>query len=1813
MSRGIKRLIALLVSVMLCFGNAMTAYADEVVKVVPNKAFAIPGSATQMDGWYMLVRSSGAVYALPIYVNKSSGEILWEFDNSDNSGRKLRFNTVVNGSLVDNGIVSSTSTSEGPYLVDKQGISSYLEGVNGEGFKDSDLNTYGLTIKTTEAILNVIPTSTYSSGWAAWLDMYHKLLWEDKNQVKIDGFSKVKFGVGEVWNGLGSGKSNGALNKLAYITTNSIGIDNVAESSARHQVADIVKIIYDNVGKDNVEHNAKKWAEAKKKSLEESRDLALKNPNKAAYYDMDNGGLTLDGCAALYFLYDLYKPYVSTTEDTSPDKSEHVSGNEGAGAESSTENTVLTGDKADKTWTLLQMLAYQIASQGDDKTIDQILTTVKKMDGAEEILSSRNSASSSETLEEAIKAGGNSLVQWMHTWTDNIAGTGSTRGDELLKGRRNMLGVMSIAYMRGTNNIIDTWKYNNDPYSAYAIAWNYYKTDLKNFGTIKGNDTGGYEGTFSELDVGSSASDLQRMKTFGERLTALRYYTYNSSTQEVQEMVQKYYVDNQYVNAIPFQDVGNDGTFFYTIPALEYNNTGGVNMLNIDSTLGIDKCNYGTTYLLRTAYELPYFVIYCNEEIYDAYQNGNVMEKADIVNAVNDMKSAVDSSGWNLLEYLWKMEVNAEDYKIDDEELTLKGGTSFNSMQKIWEAIQNDKSFQEHIDNTDPTDDGSGDEGETLVESKVLPWFFKDYTFVSGGNSTGQLSDEYIQGIAYTAMLVPMKSNVYSQEWQNLIQGTFYEDFYKEWGFHRKALYIDLSAGAGEAFYNSGKASKGDTKVCTLRDIVEAADDVVLYLDDNFYNVAELNANDSLVQTYLVNQPQEADAGLLSTFWYNYTAPLVEESYNTSFDEIMKTGASLNYSKPFYELMNKFNNSHKYYSNATVDNPGNEDGAVLSSGKINYYLDPEQTGSEVYTPLQGYALVSSIYRDGSMYSLANSREVRYPVFVASDSAAFATGATNEMMSTIFNWALIKNLEESMPIGYTGNLDYDCPVYMDILGNIVTESGTVVVPAMANATLMDTDEFIPVQPGAGLWAIYGSGYRIPYETSTRAQQKYEKLYTFLGYTMTPNEDEKCFVPKARKFELNDSSIDMSRISIQDKDTLQQLSDYAYNYILKSHNSGDTFYNFPAYVNVCLEVMRGAPIENIDKEVEGLGVTKSVDRSGIVAAAKLEELNNSLKSAGENTTIALPNLAFMPGFNYIALLVFKVLVLVVIIVNMSIVYIDATSESLSLGTIWRCLSSIIITMLTVMTVPALFEATYYQSNRALLQDESTLISMLNLEKEESGVEIGVTEIREPQIDTELYLKLQRIDVPWYNLFYNSITTDSYKTLNQLYETYAKEHSAISFMDDVEVKNDGVYISVADVYKSSSVDFRMNQEVKELVQTAGTKTTTFSFYSPYYAILDALIRNVNYFNANPWDEDQENTATKGWYAYSIKEQSGGRIKTVGLAEQYFKSSRFMESTDRDITGMRTAYRNIATFDQSLDMATGTLFSDADRAAFENAYWYPTGISETELEKRVEYLEKEARVFVSKYKDLLGKISDETFLKVMAMHLAVEHNKIFGCEYASTYEIYNLSNDDLMRLSIADRSDVMTTSTLSYPRFVYSVGGTPTVFAAAVLTMIMWVSGLVKPILVIVAFVTIFISVFVFKVCMRKPGTSLYGYFITALLLGATNILYSVILKLSMFLPTIGMTPFMCVIIQCIIQIVYMIVLLSVVWTAFKDWRDLGMTRYANKMQDMQVGMFKFLNRKNKNADNPFYGGTTKQSTPEKNWEYYDNMIDERRNRMR
>jgi hypothetical protein len=507
------------------------------------------------------------------------------------------------------------------------------------------------------------------------------------------------------------------------------------------------------------------------------------------------------------------------------------------------------------------------------------------------------------------------------------------------------------------------------------------------------------------------------------------------------------------------------------------------------------------------------------------------------------------------------------------------------------------------------------------------------------------------------------------------------------------------------------------------------------------------------------------------------------------------------------------------------------------------------------------------------------------------------------------------------------------------------------------------------------------------------------------------------------------------------------------------------------------------------------------------------------------------------------------------------------------------------------------------------------MLNLEKEESGVEIGMTEVREPHINTNLQIQLDDITVPWYIMFSNVMTADTGKTLDNIWQEHAQTQSFIFNNDDVVIKHNGVYMDVSQIYDSTSIDIDTTMTSittkRNLVQTAKNKTSTFSYYSPYYAILDALIRNVNTYNANPWDPNENVTNVQGWYSYTTKVQRGGRVKSMGLIAPYFKSERFMSDENKDILGFYHMYSNLYQTDVQQDPALDGLY-DSNLQNIRASNWYPTGIANQDVIKRIDWLTKQARDFVAKNENMLGKVSDETFLKAMALNLAIKHNQVFGNRYASSIDIANLSNDDLLRLSVAKKNDVMMTSTLTFPRFVYETGGTFAVVVAMILSVTMKVSSILKPAAVILTFALIFFSVFIIKICMRKKEATYLGYIVTILLLCLTNIAYSLMLKITLFLPTL-FPPAVCIIIQILLQVGYLFILGNVIYYAAKDWHDMAAFKYMQKVEALQMKIRDSFTFWRKGEGSTGFGGSTRVSTPEKNHAMLNEMFDERERRIK
>ena len=1100
--------------------------------------------------------------------------------------------------------------------------------------------------------------------------------------------------------------------------------------------------------------------------------------------------------------------------------------------------------------------------------------------------------------------------------------------------------------------------------------------------------------------------------------------------------------------------------------------------------------------------------------------------------------------------------------------------------------------------------EGLTGENVKLQTGDALTEFFADVTYK-------ELNQYVLHGISYSAAYIPMKTNMYDPITMSSYEQEYLDNFFYKYGFYRKALLIDKSADSAEELHTTGL--KGDTRVCTLKDIINPAGEISLYMDRNFYNANDLA--ELLGESYdkITNnkEAEESTEQNIVEHWITKLTDNIEEVFEISFQNQVRTGGVKYYSDRLYNRI-ALQKDSGYIPDATVKDltnsseeedsktDDNKDNIVLSSGQINEYLEGthyvnknDGTGqAEVvyddYNVLQPYAVVSAIYRDPKLFHMSQRADLDSPVFVASANVPNTESASQYEKNEIFNWLLLKNLKSMLPVGYETSLDMSAPVYMDITGNIVTESGYVVVPAAANATLFG-DTYYENVFNMALPYTYGNDYSI------KPDDVQESLQSTIDTAFETDYKTDCYKIKSRL--INGGIVDFARISIASKEAKESVSQAFENYLTTSDNI-----QFKKFFNIICEVLRGAPVEDIDKDYENLNTNRELTKAGLAAAQKFEVLNEALSSNSENAVLSIPNLAFVDGFEYIALFTFKIMLLVIIIVLMITLLGDTVARKVSWRTIIKCVSVVVTTVLIVVTIPQMFDISYYQSNKLLLQNETEYIAMLNEEKRQNGVEIGVSEIKEPDTSTALYLKLDDLYVPWYDIFSNIMLSSTFKNLNEVYDTYA-DKSPIAHQPDVTVMNDGVYITLEQLFDSATITplSEEGSDITLLAYNVPKETTTAAFYSPYYTVLESLVNMVNSFNKD-----------HNWTAYTPTMQKGGKIKSMGLIKGCFEDVSFMES-EGDILGFNYIYELDSLDDYSV-------WSAEDIAKMKKCQWYNNMPIGENMFKRVNLLSQEARKFVAKNKNLIGKISDETFLEVMALDISMKHNNLFGVNACNTIEIDKLSCDDLLRVMTGTREQVMYDSTMSYPRFVYEIGGIPAVYLAALLAVVNFILNYVKPLCTVLIIIVVYVSLFIFKICLNKKTSSIYGYAITMGLLCILNFVYALSLKICVYLPKFGMNTTACIVMDIVVQIVYAACLLKVTITAFKDWQDLGYARYQYKAAKAEVASKELLSkfklarhlmsgRKYSESPTQMY-----QSNREKdNWKYYDNLTENRNRRKK
>ena len=1031
--------------------------------------------------------------------------------------------------------------------------------------------------------------------------------------------------------------------------------------------------------------------------------------------------------------------------------------------------------------------------------------------------------------------------------------------------------------------------------------------------------------------------------------------------------------------------------------------------------------------------------------------------------------------------------------------------------------------------------------------------FWNYYKLDSSGNVTdsseGQLSANIRTGIAASAQFLPMKTNVYDPyTWTDTVETEWLLDFYAKFGYNRKVLYMDTNPDAAVNFVNTG--GRGALKVATLDDLLVDRD-IVLYIDDNLYNVDTLADLVEKSWDRLDNTDNgDKNLGLFDSFIQAITG-----LWEVSMEEIAKTAEKSSYSTRV--RISNDNRWDNFFFRYTVTE---DEEADVGEDDIMHYLAPDDlwdedtgtvlstAGQVTYSPLMGFATISGIYRtpalrDGLNRILNNNN----PVFLSSDTAPYMNP---DFEKYIYSYMLLRNLEAQMTVDYATSLDRTSPLYMDIFGNILTESGLVVVPAAANPALF-ADNYRPVN--AALLSTYGDSFHLPFDAGKNINHMLGGDIEGKGDTSNSyfHKDEKSGKWLLNSMRTTSGTMDISRLSTASKDALKELAS-VFEYDLTVGN-----YELPIWEQVITEVLRGAPIEHINKQFEGIQVDTRITRNGLILAEKLEFLVDALSGSGQNASLTIPNPAYIDGIEIVVFFIYKVLLLGVLIVWMLNIYLDATGGGINWMTAGKCLGTVALVLALIVGVPQLFELSYYESNKYLLQQETEYLMMLNLEKQSNGEEIGVSKVTEPTTNTKLYLKLAEVVMPWWDILQEVGLGATYSSLDQMYADYEAQHP-LAYTEDVTMMNGGIYIDTNQLFESAEVSF---SPVMKVIYVVGAEDTPASYYTPYYYFLNTIVNEIS-----TW-------STKNSYiAYTTKFQRGGALKTVGYVKAFFESEEFMLDGP-DYFNLYDLYN--VTPPREYEYVYP--ISQFDKDVLQTSQWCQTGLNEASTIKRIQKLNNYARTWIAENRDMIGKVSDETFLKCFALSCAMEHNRLFNTMRADNLEIQELSNEDLLRLSISPKDKVMAGSTMSYARYVYTTGGTIAIYCAAILEVVNFISSWIKPLATLAVFCIACISIFILKMVLRRGNNSVFGYITTIALMCGVNVIGSMFTKLSMYIPNLGFSTAVCIIVQIVIQVAYLALLLKIVKVALKDWKNVGYVHYESAFNKLPTRQRAYMSQDN------------------------------------
>lgn len=1031
-----------------------------------------------------------------------------------------------------------------------------------------------------------------------------------------------------------------------------------------------------------------------------------------------------------------------------------------------------------------------------------------------------------------------------------------------------------------------------------------------------------------------------------------------------------------------------------------------------------------------------------------------------------------------------------------------------------------------------------------------------------------KVSDNWARGFACSALFVPMETNIYDANAVSFNSDPeWISEFYYKYAFYRKALYINTDNSAIVNKFVSGSSS--GTRVATLNDLLNYDRDIVLTIDDNFYNANQISdVISKLDYTGMRNTVNTAD----TAEGWNAIKGWVSDLMDLSADQVLKTGPTAYYSTALANNVTKFGEERDELNLTAYM----VDAYVLTQTDITG--DKNVFDEYEYTPKQSYGVVSAIYRSPELYNeclraLASDNAI----FKSSKDICKTPGTTSTEWRSLYNYAMLSNISEQMKNDTASTLDLDAPIFCDLFGNIVTESGLIIIPAAANATLTGTN-WNPYTVG---WSeYYNNGNRIEvgeftdevytwligrtYDSTYQAESDLRNLFSSNGTNAIVSQSD--YIEKKNAggfFELDPSGQLILRTTQLTSNNLTGIVQWDIlnknSTIIKQLFFNDAYFNKAAKMynyrisNLIIEVMRGAPIEFIDYTFEGLDGNQNISKYGVYMAYKLEELLNMMMPStngsvtGGNSVVTMPNLAFMPGVEYIMLYAFKIVFAILIVGLVIQLYLDAVKNHLGIKSVGKFLVTCIMVFLAFTVLPTLVTWSYYNANKTLLTEETGYISMLNYVKQFDGTEIGITKVSTPETQTELYIKLDDVSIQWWSVIGDVLFGNTYKSVSELYTAQAEDHPYAK-QKDIVVKGDGMYMSVQDIYDSTDLNYRpTSARLVNNVYTYGTSgalatNAPVSYTMPYYVFLDQLVANINEYNAS------RDISTYSWTV-----GSNGHIMTYDIITPYLLSDEFL-ADGLDILGLNRILET-----ENYPPAYAYAFDAQQVERMKLSLWYPKETVTNSMRiTNTNNLYKFAREYIAKNADILGKIPDEVFLKVMAIELAIEYNKLFNVSYGRSMEIMNIDTRDIMRFMVADNEAVYKYYSYSFARFTYEEAGGIGVIFASILLVVLWITGFIKPIAMILILALLIINCVFRKVLFRKESRCIEGYLIGSACLVLCNYAYALMLRISLSICGLGLGAVLSLVIGLIVQIVYVYLLCMIMVIEVKDWKNSGFNEF-------------------------------------------------------